>query len=277
MAAPAAQAGPEQVAVASPPMGWASWNAFGAKIDAKIIKEQADALVSSGLAAAGYDHVNIDEGWWQGTRDEQGNIVIDEAEWPGGMAAIAEYIHGKGLKAGIYTDAGKDGCGFYFPTGRVAAPGSGSEGHYEQDFLQFSKWGFDFVKVDWCGGAVEKLDAEATYKSISAAVAKATATTGRELVLSMCNWGRENTWNWAPGLGRMWRTSDDIINFRPTAQPTDTPVLYPATLDQVLTNFDKAQHPTSHHTGYLNDPDMLTVGLPGLTDDQARTEMSTRM
>src|SRR5690349_11712145 len=143
--AAAAAAAPAQVAVAAPPMGWASWNAFAAKIDAKIIKEQADALVSSGLAAAGYDHVNIDEGWWQGTRDAQGNFVVDETEWPGGMAAIAEYIHGKGLKAGIYTDAGKDGCGFYFPTGRVAAPGSGSEGHYEQDFLQFSKWGFDFV------------------------------------------------------------------------------------------------------------------------------------
>src|SRR5690349_10812986 len=126
VAAPAAQSGPEQIAVAAPPMGWASWNAFGAKIDAKTIKEQADALVSSGLAAAGYNHVNIDEGWWQGTRDSAGNIVIDEAEWPGGMTAIADYIHGKGLKAGIYTDAGKDGCGFYFPTGRVAAPGSGS-------------------------------------------------------------------------------------------------------------------------------------------------------
>jgi hypothetical protein len=263
-----------EIAVAPPPMGWASWNAFGAKIDYKTIKAQADALVSSGLAAAGYNHVNIDEGWWQGTRDSAGNITVDEAEWPGGMKAIADYLHSKGLKAGIYTDAGKDGCGYHYPTGRVAAPGSGSAGHYERDFLQFASWGFEFVKVDWCGGAAEQLDAETTFRAISAAVTKATVATGHELVLSLCNWGRSNPWNWAPGLGRMWRTSDDIINFKVNADPTATPVLYPATLGQVLTAFDKAQHPTAQHTGYFNDPDMLTVGLPGLTDDQARTEMS---
>ena len=112
-------------------------------------------MVSSGLKDAGYQYVNIDEGWWQGTRDAAGNITVDTNEWPGGMKAIADYIHGKGLKAGIYTDAGRDGCGYYYPTGRPAAPGSGSEGHYDQDFLQFSQWGFDFVKVDWCGGDKE--------------------------------------------------------------------------------------------------------------------------
>jgi hypothetical protein len=273
-AAPPENAPQQQVPVAPPPMGWASWNAFAAKVDAKTIEAQADALVSSGLAAAGYDHVNIDEGWWQGTRDADGNITVDESEWPGGMQAVADYIHSKGLKAGIYTDAGKDGCGYYYPTGRVAAPGSGSEGHYDQDFLQFSRWGFDFVKVDWCGGAAEDIDPAAAYQAISSSVAKAIAATGRDLVLSICNWGRNNPWNWAPGVGRMWRTSDDIITFQSTAAPTDTPVLWPATLGQVLTNFDKAQHPAAQHTGYLNDPDMLTVGLPGLTDDQARTEMS---
>src|SRR6266498_2612441 len=107
--------------VTTPPMGWASWNTFAAKINYSVIKAQADALVSSGLAAAGYTYVNIDEGWWQGTRDAAGNITVDTAEWPGGMKAIADYIHSKGLKAGIYTDAGRDGCGFYFPTGRPAA------------------------------------------------------------------------------------------------------------------------------------------------------------
>ena len=118
-------------------MGWASWNSFAAKINYNVIKAQADAMVSSGLKAAGYQYVNIDEGWWQGTRDSAGNITIDTSEWPGGMQAITDYIHGRGLKAGIYTDAGKDGCGYYYPTGRPAAPGSGSEGHYEADFLQF--------------------------------------------------------------------------------------------------------------------------------------------
>ena len=263
-----------EISVPAPPMGWASWNAFGAKIDADVIKKQADALVSSGLAAAGYQYVNIDEGWWQGTRDGDGNITVDEKEWPGGMKAIADYIHSKGLKAGIYTDAGKDGCGYYFPTGRPAAPGSGSEGHYEQDFRAFSTWGFDFVKVDWCGGDKEGLDPAATFQAINTAVTKASAATGRPLILSICNWGRNNPWNWAPGLGTMWRTGDDIIGFRSWNEGDGDPVLYPATLGQVLTSFDKAQHATAQHTGYLNDPDMLTVGLPGLSDSDARTEMS---
>jgi hypothetical protein len=252
-----------EVAVSPPPMGWASWNSFAAKIDYQTIKAQADALVSSGMKDAGYSYVNIDEGWWQGTRDAAGNIVVDETEWPGGMKAIADYLHRKGLKAGIYTDAGRDGCGYYYPTGRPAAPGSGSEGHYDQDMLQFQRWGFDFVKIDWCGGDAEGLDPATTYRAISDAITRATAQTGRTLKLSICNWGRKNPWNWAPGTGALWRTSNDIILYGQTAN-----------LGQVLTNFDQAQHPVSQHTGYVNDPDMLTVGMPGLTDAQARTEMS---
>jgi hypothetical protein len=260
-AAPAVTA--NQIAVPKPAMGWASWNTFAAKIDYKVIKAQVDAIVASGLKDAGYEYVNIDEGWWQGTRDAAGNITIDESEWPGGMKAIADYIHGKGLKAGIYTDAGKDGCGYYFPTGRPAAPGSGSEGHYEQDMTAFSEWGFDFVKVDWCGGDAEKLDPKTTFEAVSAAVKAASAKTGRPLHLSICNWGRGNPWNWAPGLAPMWRTANDIILFGQSA-----------TLDQVLTSFDQTIQPTAHHTGFVNDPDMLTVGMPGLGDAQARTEMN---
>ncbi|WP_086845832.1 alpha-galactosidase [Amycolatopsis kentuckyensis] len=252
-----------EVAVPPPAMGWASWNTFAAKIDYATIKAQADALVSAGLKDAGYSYVNIDEGWWQGTRDSGGNITVDTAEWPGGMKAIADYLHGKGLKAGIYTDAGRDGCGYYYPTGRPAAPGSGSEGHYLQDMLQFQRWGFDFVKVDWCGGDAEGLDPKSTYRAISDANKAATAQTGRTLTLSICNWGKKNPWNWGAGTAPMWRTSTDIIYYGQTAN-----------LGQVLTNFDQAQHPVSQHTGYVNDPDMLTVGMPGLTDAQARTELS---
>ncbi|MEV4137741.1 RICIN domain-containing protein [Dactylosporangium sp. NPDC049742] len=251
-----------QVPVPPPPMGWASWNTFAAKINFNVIKAQADALVSSGLAAAGYKYVNIDEGWWQGTRDAAGNITVDTAEWPGGMAAIADYLHGKGLKAGIYTDAGRDGCGYYYPTGRPAAPGSGSEGHYAQDMLQFSRWGFDFVKVDWCGGSAEGLDPQSTYRAISAAVTSAAATTGRPLVLSICNWGVQSPWNWAPGMGAMWRTSTDIIYYGQTA-----------TQAMVLSNFDQGLHPAAQHTGYYNDPDMMIAGMPGLTAAQNRTHM----
>ncbi|MGW0845524.1 ricin-type beta-trefoil lectin domain protein [Streptomyces sp. NPDC002787] len=252
-----------QIAVPEAPMGWASWNAFAAKVDYNVIKQQVDAFVAAGLPEAGYEYINIDEGWWQGTRDSAGNITIDEAEWPGGMKAIADYIHSKGLKAGIYTDAGKDGCGYYFPTGRPAAPGSGSEGHYERDMLQFSQWGFDFVKVDWCGGDAEGLDPKTTYQAISDAVAKATATTGRPLALSLCNWGYSNPWNWAPGMGPMWRTNTDIFFHGGTPSYAN-----------VLTAFDRNIHPTAQHTGYVNDPDMMVVGMNGLTAAQSRSHMN---
>jgi len=248
---------------AGPPMGWASWNTFAAKIDYNVIKGQADAMVSSGLKAAGYQYVNIDEGWWQGTRDSAGNITIDQSEWPGGMKAIADYIHSLGLKAGLYTDAGKDGCGYYFPTGRPAAPGSGSEGHYDQDFLAFSQWGFDFVKVDWCGGDKEKLDAQTAYKGIASAIDKATKQTGRPMALSVCNWGVQSPWNWAPALSTMWRTSYDIIYYGENAD-----------MKRVLANFDSAQHPTAQSPGHYNDPDMLIVGMTGFSGAQNRTHLS---
>ena len=260
---PAQAATSRQIAVPTAPMGWASWNSFAAAIDYDVIKQQVDAFVAAGLPDAGYKYINIDEGWWQGTRDSAGNITVDESEWPGGMKAIADYIHSKGLKAGIYTDAGKDGCGYYYPTGRPAAPGSGSEGHYDQDMLQFSQWGFDFVKVDWCGGDAEGLDAATTYKSISDAVARATATTGRPLTLSICNWGYQNTWNWAPGLAPMYRTSTDIIFWGNSPSQTN-----------MLSNFDQGLHPLAQHTGYYNDPDMLMVGMSGFTAAQNRTHMN---
>ncbi|MGJ5826444.1 ricin-type beta-trefoil lectin domain protein [Streptomyces ossamyceticus] len=252
-----------QMAVPAAPMGWASWNAFAAKVDYNVIKKQVDAFVAAGLPEAGYDYINIDEGWWQGTRDSAGNITVDEAEWPGGMKAIADYIHSKGLKAGIYTDAGKDGCGYYFPTGRPAAPGSGSEGHYVQDMTQFSRWGFDFVKVDWCGGDAEGLDPKTTYQAISDAVTQATATTGRPLALSLCNWGYSNPWNWAPGMGPMWRTNTDIFFHGGTPS-----------YGNVLTAFDRNIHPTAQHTGYYNDADMMVTGMNGLTAAQNRSHMN---
>ncbi|GII81989.1 alpha-galactosidase [Sphaerisporangium rufum] len=248
--------------VTRPPMGWASWNTFAAQINYNVIKNQVDALVSSGMKDAGYEYVNIDEGWWQGTRDAAGNITVDTAEWPGGMQAITDYIHSKGLKAGIYTDAGRNGCGYYYPTGRPAAPNSGSEGHYDQDFLQFSRWGFDFVKVDWCGGQAEGLNSRTTYQAISDAIGRATAQTGRPMVLSVCNWGQQSPWDWAPAMSTMWRTSGDIIYWGESAS-----------MDRVLANFDSAQHPAAQSPGRYNDPDMLVVGMKGFTAAQNRTHL----
>ncbi|MFB9240047.1 RICIN domain-containing protein [Plantactinospora siamensis] len=253
---------PLAASIATPPMGWASWNSFAAQINSSVIRAQTDALVSAGLKDAGYQYVNIDEGWWQGTRDAAGNITVDQNEWPGGMQAIADYIHSKGLKAGIYTDAGRNGCGYYYPTGRPAAPNSGSEGHYDQDFLQFSRWGFDYVKVDWCGGQAEGLNPRNTYQAISDAIGRATAQTGRPMVLSVCDWGAGNPWDWAPGMSNLWRTSGDIIYF---GQSPD--------LNRVLANFDSAQHPSAQSPGHYNDPDMLIAGMPGFSAAQNRTHL----
>ncbi|EWM10389.1 RICIN domain-containing protein [Kutzneria sp. 744] len=260
---PSTSAPVPSVAAATPPMGWASWNTYAAAINADAIRTQVDAIVAGGLKSAGYQYVDIDEGWWQGTRDAAGDITVDSADWPGGMGAVVDYIHSKGLKAGIYTDAGRDGCGYYYPTGRPAAPGSGSEGHYDQDFLQFSRWGFDLVKVDWCGGDHEGLDARSTYQAISDSIGRATASTGRPLLLSICDWGRQAPWNWAPGMSTLWRDSDDLIIWGQSPS-----------MDHVLANFDAAMHPDAQSPGHYNDPDMLVVGLPGFTAAQNRTHMS---
>ena len=249
--------------ITTPPMGWNSWNGFAGAIDQSVIRQQTDALMASGMKDAGFAYVNIDEGWWKGTRDSAGGITVDTAQWPGGMSAIADYIHSKGLKAGIYTDAGRNGCGYYYPTGHPAYPGTGSEGHYDQDFLQFSRWGFDYVKVDWCGGSKEGLNAASTYTAISDAIARATAQTGRPMVFSVCEWGGQQPWNWAPGISNLWRTSGDIIYWgeRPA-------------MSRVLANFDSAQHASAQSPGHYNDPDMLVAGLPGFSDAQNRTHLS---
>jgi hypothetical protein len=251
-----------QIGVTPPPMGWASWNSFASSIDYNVIKQQADALVSSGMADAGYKYVNLDDGWWQGARDANGNIVVDENLFPGGMKAMADYIHSKGLKAGIYTDAGKQGCGYYYPTTRPAAPNTGMEGHYQQDLEAFQRWGFDYVKIDWCGGRVEGLDQETQYKQIAAANEAASAVTGRRLVLSFCEWGTGLPWNWATGYGDLWRTSGDVILWG--QKPTTA---------MMLTNFDQGLQPAAQHTGFYNDPDMLMTGMSGLTAAQNRLHM----
>ncbi|NNN31344.1 alpha-galactosidase [Streptomyces sp. S3(2020)] len=251
-----------QIGVTPPSMGWASWNSFASSIDSEVIEQQTDALVSSGMAAAGYQYVNLDDGWWQGDRNADGSIAVDAELWPGGMKAVVDYIHSKGLKAGIYTDAGQNGCGYYYPTTRPAAPNTGMEGHYQQDLETFQRWGFDYVKIDWCGGRVEGLDQETTYKAIAAANEAATAVTGHKLVLSFCEWGSGLPWNWATGYGDLWRTSTDVIFWGQT--PTTA---------MMLANFDKALHPAAQHTGYYNDPDMLMTGMSGLTAAQNRLHM----
>jgi hypothetical protein len=278
-----AQIAAKQIAVPPPPMGWSSWNSFSNTIDSQITLEQANAMVKTGLLKAGYRYINIDEGWWLGQRDAEGNIVVDPKAWPalapgeraGDMANIVRAIHALGLKAGIYTDAGRDGCGTFSPDLGPGYPGEGSEGHYEQDFLQFAKWGFDYVKVDWCGGNSEKLDPAIQYAEIARAIANAESITGHRLYFSICNWGVNSPWSWAPNIGGIdadiWRTSGDIVapivaNSKNSGRA--------ASFKGVLSNFDQGIHPEAQHNGFYNDPDMMVLGMQGLTDAQNRVHMS---
>jgi hypothetical protein len=278
-----AQSGARQAAIPLPPMGWSSWNSFSNTVDAQVVVAQAKALVSTGMAKAGYQYINIDEGWWLGERDKDGNIVVDPKAWPalaagekpGDMANIVRFIHGLGLKAGIYTDAGADGCSTVGPDLGPSYPHTGSEGHYEQDFLQFAKWGFDYVKVDWCGGAGENLDPAVQYTEIARAIARAENITGHRLYYSICNWGKDSPWSWAPNVGGVeediWRTSGDIVapivaNSKNSGRK--------ASFAGMLSNFDQGIHPEAQHTGFYNDPDMMVLGMAGLSEAEDRVHMS---
>jgi len=277
-----AQSAPRQIAVPLPPMGWSSWNSFSNTVDSDVVAAQARAMISTGMHKVGYQYINIDEGWWLGKRDELGNIVVDAKAWPAlkpgeraaDMSNIVRYIHGLGLKAGIYTDAGLNGCGTVGPDLGPGYPFEGSEGHYEQDFLQFARWGFDYVKVDWCGGNKENLDPAVQYAEIARAIARAEAITGHRLYYSICDWGNNSPWTWAPNIGGVeadiWRTSGDIV----------APIVAhsinsgrKASFPGVLKNFDKGIHPEAEHTGFYNDPDMMVLGMPGLTDAENRVHM----
>jgi len=273
----------KQIPVPLPPLGWSSWNSFSNTVDSQVIQNQAKALIASGMQKAGYQYVNIDEGWWLGQRDQDGNIVVDPTAWPpltpqeraGDMSNIVRYVHGLGLKAGIYTDAGKGGCSTVAPDIGPSMPNTGSEGHYEQDFLQFAKWGFDYVKVDWCGGNKENLDPAVQYAEIARAIAMAEGATGHTLYYSICDWGNQSPWTWAPGRGGVpadiWRTSGDIVapivaNSKNSGRKASFPGM--------LSNFDRGIHPEAQHTGFYNDPDMMVIGMPGLTDVQNRVHMA---
>ncbi|WP_353558687.1 alpha-galactosidase [Paraburkholderia terrae] len=253
-----------------PPMGWSSWNSLGEGVSHDVIKAEADGLASLNTritSGARYEYVNIDEGWWRsGQRDESGNFIVDTTQWPGGMQAIARYIHGKGLKAGIYIDAGPRGCG-------KRADGThfvGSDfAHYDHDFLQFAQWGFDFVKVDFCGGMAKSYDPQTTYRSIAQAIRHAYSQTGQLMTFSVCDGGTvptnksfpdydEGPWVWGAGVGTMWRTTRDIA-------PDFGSVTY---------NLAGNYHPEGQHTGYYNDPDMMVAAMGmSAVHDQAHVSL----
>jgi alpha-galactosidase len=177
----------------TPQLGWNSWNKFGCNVSEQMIRETADAMVSSGLKDAGYQYVNIDD-CWHGERDARGFITANKERFPSGMKALSDYVHSKGLKLGIYSDAGWKTCG--------GKPGS--RGYEYQDALMYAEWGIDYLKYDWCN--VDGLKAEGAYLTMREALRKA----GRPVLFSMCEWGDNRPWLWAKDIGHSWRTTGDI-------------------------------------------------------------------
>jgi len=226
----------------TPPMGWNSWNKFACDVSEKLIKETADAMVSSGMQAAGFKFVNIDD-CWQVSRDAQGTIVADAERFPSGIRALADYVHSKGLKLGIYTDAGRMTC--------QKRPGSYE--HEVQDIKTYAEWGVDYVKIDWC--YAEGLDPEVQYPKFRDAIAQA----GRPIVFSICNWGVKAPWRWGPKTGNLWRTTGDISDKYDSMS---------------LIGFSQNGLETFAGPGQWNDPDMLEVGNGGMDRDEYRTHMA---
>jgi alpha-galactosidase len=226
----------------TPPMGWNSWNRFGCDVGESLVRETADAMVESGMRDAGYEYVVMDD-CWQVARDEEDRIVADPERFPSGIAALADYIHGKGLKFGLYTDVGPQTC-----AGRP-----GSYDHFEQDARTYAEWGVDYVKVDWCHA--DSLDAPTQY----AAFRRALDASGRSIVLSICEWGRNDPWSWGPGIGHLWRVTADIGD------------RWQSIVWIINAN---AGHWAAAGPGGWNDADMLEVGNGGMTFDEYKAHFS---
>ena len=226
----------------TPPMGFNTWNKFGCNVDEKLIRETADALVATGMLEVGYKYLVIDD-CWQVARDASGRIMADPRRFPGGMKALADYVHGKGLLFGLYTDVGPKTC-----AGRPA-----SFGFEDMDAASYAEWGVDYVKVDWCNA--DNLDPRVEYTKFRDALRKA----GRPIVLSICEWGRNDPWTWAPGVGQLWRTTADIgDNWESVAW---------------IINANSRLY-ESAGPGRWNDPDMLEVGNGGMTRDEYKAHFS---
>ncbi len=224
----------------TPPMGWNSWNKFACHVDENLLRQTADAMVKSGMKDAGYQYVIIDD-CWQTSRDKNGNIVADAEHFPSGIQALADYIHSKGLKFGIYSDAGEKTC-----AGRPA-----SRGHEFQDASQYAAWGVDYLKYDWCNTTTQ--DAHASY----ALMREALNASGRPIVFSMCEWGTAKPWLWAKNVGNLWRTTGDITDKWDGQSNGSLGMLTILDMQDGLESFAGP--------GHWNDPDMLEVGNGGMT------------
>ncbi len=233
----------------TPPMGWNSWNYFNCDgINETVIMEIADAMVTSGMKEAGYEYIVIDD-CWQVSRDEEGNIIADPEKFPSGIKYLADYIHTKGLKFGIYSCAGTLTC----------QERPGSRGYEFQDARQYAEWGVDYLKYDWCHTGTQ--DALSSYSIMRDALYK----TGRPIVFSICEWGVNKPWNWANDVGHLWRTTGDIRNNWNVPDAKDGKVWGGGVI--IILDMQENLEKFSGPDGW-NDPDMLEVGNGALTRDE---------
>ncbi|KAH0465373.1 hypothetical protein IEQ34_005476 [Dendrobium chrysotoxum] len=228
----------------TPPMGWNSWNHFQCSINEKLIRETANSMVSTGLSSLGYKYINIDDCWGESNRDSQGNLVPKVSTFPSGIKSLADYVHGKGLKLGIYSDAGTQTCSKTMP---------GSLGHEEQDANTFASWGVDYLKYDNCNN--QNANLKGRYKNMSRALLKS----GRSIFFSLCEWGQEDPATWAGSVGNSWRTTGDI-------EDSWDSMTSRADLNDIWASYAGP--------GGWNDPDMLEVGNGGMTIEEYRSHFS---
>ena len=240
---------------ATPPMGWNSWNKFGGSITDTLVRGIADAMVSTGMQAAGYQYINIDDMWQASSRDSSGNIAPDGTKFPNGMKALADYVHSKGLKLGLYSDRGTKTC--------AGKPGSYS---YEtKDAQTYASWGVDYLKYDNCSPATGS-NMQTDYTNMSNAL----KASGRPIVFSICAWW---FYTWETTIGQLWRATTDI---------KDTWTSFIANLDAnggwtprySDANYGSPGIAQYASPGHWNDPDMLEVGNGGMTDTEYQSHFS---
>ncbi|HBB94856.1 MAG TPA: alpha-galactosidase [Blastocatellia bacterium] len=242
---PALHKVPDNGLARTPPMGWNSWNKFASRVDDPTVRSIADAMAGNGMKDAGYLYINIDDTWEAG-RDAQGNIQTNK-KFPD-MKALADYVHSKGLKLGIYSSPGPNTCAGY----------EGTYGHEEQDARRYAEWGIDYLKYDWCGARTLYTDEEmpAVYQIMGDALRK----TKRPIVYSLCQYGRLDVWKWGADVGgNLWRTTGDIRD---------------AWDSMSRIGFSQNDLAPWAKPGHWNDPDMLEIGNGAMSEMEYKTHMS---
>lgn len=241
----------------TPPMGWNSWNTFATDISEELIIGVADAMVANGMRDAGYIYINLDDGWMMRERDPEGNLVPDPEKFPNGLKYLADYLHERGFKFGVYGDAGALTCAGY----------PGNQGHEYQDARNYAKWGVDYLKYDWCSTGTR--DAKEAYTTMRDALYAA----GRPVVFSMCEWGTAEPWLWAEDVGHLWRTTGDIISCYDCVQ--EWSLGWKRILDlQMSLNPGNEGLEEYAGPGHWNDPDMMEVGNHGISLAESRSHFS---